>query len=95
MYELIKIIFLKNGTVRTNKIKFWRSIKRGQNMRQLPKREEFLFILLVSSQIECLISIFNKTSILNSMVKIENKQPNHLQYLFYIQRAIYPAISPG
>ena len=64
-------------------------------MRQLPKREEFLFILLVSSQIECLISIFNKTNILNSMVKIENKQPNHLLYLFYIQRAIYPAISPG
>ena len=41
-------------------------------MRQLPKREEFLFILLVSSQIECLISIFNKTNILDSMVKIEN-----------------------
>ena len=43
-------------------------------MRQLPKREEFLFILLVLSQIECLISIFNKTN----MVKIENKQTNHL-----------------
>ena len=71
MYELIKIIFLKNDTVRTNKMKFWRSIKRGHNMRQLPKREEFLFILLVLSQIECLISIFNKTNILNSMVKIE------------------------
>ena len=78
MYELIKIIFLKNDTVRTNKMKFWRSIKRGHNMRQLPKREEFLFILLVSSQIECLISIFNKTNVLNSMVKIENKQTNHL-----------------
>ena len=69
-------------------------------MRQLPKREEFLFILLVSSQIECLISIFNKTNILNSMVKIENKQTNHLlcrfnQLVFNIQRAIYPAISPG
>ena len=72
MYELIKIIFLKNGTVRTNKMKFWRLIKRGQNMQQSPKREEFLFILLISSQIECLISIFNKTNILNSMVKIEN-----------------------
>ena len=47
-------------------------------MRQLPKREKFLFILLVSSQIECLISIFNKTNILNSMVKIENKKTNHL-----------------
>ena len=78
VYELIKIIFLENGTVRTNKMKFWRTIKRGQNMWQLPKREEFLFILLVSSQIECLISIFNKTNILNSMVNIENKQPNHL-----------------
>ena len=78
MYELIKIIFLKNATVRTNKMKFWRLIKRGQNMRELPKREEFLFILLVLSQIECLSSIFNKTNILNSMVKIENKQPNHL-----------------
>ena len=59
-------------------MKFWRSIKWGKNMRQLPKREEFLFILLVSSQIKCLISIFNTTIILNSMVKIENKQPNHL-----------------
>ena len=69
MYELIQIIFLENGTVRTNKMKLWWSIKRGQNMRKFPKREEFLFILLVSSQIECLISILNKTNILNSMVK--------------------------
>ena len=69
-------------------------------MRQLPKRGEFLFILLVSSQIECLISIFDKTNILHSMVKIENKQTNHLlcrfnQLVLHIQRAIYPAISPG
>ena len=64
-------------------------------MRQLPNREEFLFILFFSSQIECLISIFNKTNILKSLVKIENKQPSHLLYLFYIRRAIYMAISPG
>ena len=59
MYELIKIIFMKNGTVRTNKMKFGRSIKRSQIMQKWPKREEFLSILLVSSQIECLIGIFN------------------------------------
>ena len=34
MYELIKIIFLENVTVGTNKMKFWRSIKRGQIMRK-------------------------------------------------------------
>ena len=47
MYELIKNIFMKNGTVRTNKMKFWRSIKTGPKYARIAK-EEFLFTLLVS-----------------------------------------------
>ena len=35
MYELIKIIFLRNGTVRTNKMKFDR--KRDQNHAKIAK----------------------------------------------------------
>ena len=42
MYELIKIIFLRNGTVRTNKMKFRRSKNGTKNVRKLPKREEVL-----------------------------------------------------
>ena len=37
MYELIKNIFLRNGTVRTNKMKFWRSKKRGQKHAKIAK----------------------------------------------------------
>ena len=77
MYELIKIIFLRNGTVRTNKMKFWISKNGTKNMRKLPKRTGNFCLSFTPYYRLNVWSVFSiKLTFLIAWWKIENKQPN-------------------